>query len=127
MFYIPIILLIIIWKYSNNIKEIWLKILFPNKELKTNYPNNIYIKISSDNYYSHTYSRLKLIIPPKTKSMEFLDELINNRTINILNCCNPYCKKNLTNEYYCSFDGYYCGVNCQQMASKYISHYWEQL
>jgi hypothetical protein len=94
-------------------------LIYKPKFLNTN------IDMTKKIYY--IFDQLKKIIPPKTKSMDFLDELIHNKTHKIYNCCNPDCQKEIYNKYYYGFDGYYCSHDCRNMASQYISTYWNKL
>lgn len=75
---------------------------------------------------SSTYYLLSLIIPTKTKSMSHLNELIKNKS-NIMYCCNPECKKELSGYIFCAYDGFYCSENCRNDAIKHISVYWHKI
>ena len=63
-------------------------------------------------------------MPPKSKSTNYINELINNRSQNKIVCCNPDCKRNINWETYCAFDGYYCSYNCRKVATTHISDFW---
>lgn len=96
--------------------------------------NELYIwnnTIRSSNFncqnYSITFMCLSKIIPPHSKSMEHLNELVKNRTYNIRLCCNPECKNQIVGYCFCAFDGYYCSVKCRNLASHYISDYWDKV
>ncbi len=75
-------------------------------------------------HYSYTYYFVSKKIPFKSKSVDYLNELIKNRSNNKIICCNPNCKKNIEFETYCAFDGYYCSFFCRKNAYKHIAEYW---
>lgn len=77
-----------------------------------------------DPHYSYTFYYTLKKMPPKSKSMNYINESINNRSKNKIICCNPDCKKNINLETYCAFDGYYCSSYCRKGALTYISSFW---
>ncbi len=77
-----------------------------------------------DPHYSYTFYYTLKKMPPKSKSMNYINESINNRSQNKIVCCNPDCKKNINLETYCAFDGYYCSSYCRKGALSHISNFW---
>ncbi len=77
--------------------------------------------------YSHTYGNLAKLVPPNTPSKAILDELIKNKSNNIMACCNPYCKKEIKEPVHFAFDGYYCDEQCRHFVFNHMHTYWNQL
>lgn len=77
--------------------------------------------------YSHTYGNLAKLVPPNTPSKAILDELIKNKSNNIMACCNPFCKKEIKEPVHFAFDGYYCDERCRHFVFNHMHTYWNQL
>lgn len=75
-------------------------------------------------HYSYTYYFITKKVPQKSKSVDYINELIKNRLNNQLICCNPNCKQYIKFDTYCAYDGYYCSYFCRKAAYKYIENYW---
>ncbi len=115
------------------------KPLLPLKSPSTNISTTTYINtqtlpknksysclnpITIDSHYSYTFYYTLKKMPPKSKSMNYINESIINRSQNKIVCCNPDCKKNIYLETYCAFDGYYCSSYCRKGALSHISNFW---
>jgi len=98
---------------------------------KTQSHNNILSFSSARNErmlsYSHTYGNLAKLVPPNTPSKAILDELIKNKSNNIMACCNPYCRKEINEPVHFAFDGYYCDEKCRHFVFQNMHTYWNQL
>jgi len=77
--------------------------------------------------YSYTYASLLKVVPPNSPSKIILYELIKNKNNEIMNCCNPSCKRKINNTIYFAFDGYYCNESCRHFVSQNIYNYWKQI
>lgn len=94
---------------------------------KTKSLNNINNFNDNKLLYSNTYYNLNKIIPPNSPSKIILHELIKNKNNNILACCNPYCRKDITELKYIAFDGYYCTETCRYYVVENMYAYWKQI
>jgi hypothetical protein len=77
--------------------------------------------------YSHTYGNLLKIVPPNSQAKSILNELIKNKSNNIIACCNPNCRKKIDEPLHFAFDGYYCDESCRHFVFQNMHIYWNQL